>query len=98
MSEPIKMLTPNHYWEQERGIFKQYMGEKGVMRPADCPACKTGSCGGGVLRFPGKRATMGSRGTFRHKQPHENKGGVGKRARRKTRRYANPKLSRLNRR
>ena len=79
MTEPIAMPTPNHYWEERSGVIK-----KGL----SCFACKSTTCGGGILRFPGKRAKMDRR---------ENRGGVGRKVRRKTRKYANPKLARNNR-
>lgn len=52
----------------------------------ECAACKTANCGGGTYRIQGYRMGAGRR---------ENKGGVGKRYRRR-KAYANPKLRRLS--
>ena len=81
MTEPIKMLPPNHFWGQRSGIVRLIKDLNGLVIFHE-------------LRIKGKRACQGGRGTHRHKQPHENKGGVGLKARRRMRRYANPKLAR----
>lgn len=71
----IRIIPSSFWWGKRVGTYSAYQEKSGYIR-------------GWIIK--GRRGGLG-RGTFKHKQPNENKGGVGRRAK-KARKYANRKL------